>query len=119
MKSLPRAGTSRFGALACLLAAACTSRADDPSKPFARISADHPMASDEVLTHLFKGGQDLCGEASFLDRARISQMDCLAHIDKTRAICTQEALARMPPQIASKDDLHVHGRQFYRCLMPA
>lgn len=106
------------GLCSCFVAAACTGNATGSEKPFAGISDAQPMKSTEVLTHLFQGGRNLCAKADFLAKARTNQSDCLAYIEKTRPLCEQESLEKMPESVKSKTDLRSFGREFYRCLMP-
>ena len=116
--SEPNRFPARLALCTCLLTAACTGRANDGSKPFANISPQHPMESAVVLKHLFDGGGRMCTQQNVLAKARISEPDCLAYIEKTRPVCEQESLARMPAAISSKADLRKFGVEFYFCLMP-
>ena len=109
---------ARIAACSCLLSVACVGHAPDPSKPFAAISPQHPMASATVLQHLFEGGRRLCARRDFRAEARVSEPECLDHIRNTRAMCERKSLATMPAAISRKGDLHKVGRQFYHCLMP-
>ena len=109
---------ARLALCSCLLMVACTGRANDGSKSFANVSPQHPMASAVVLKHLFNGGGNMCADPDLQAKARINEPDCLAYIEKTRPVCEQESLAKMPASISSKPDLRKFAIEFYFCLMP-